>query len=311
MERSSSSRRHHHNRSDSRNNPSFSSTLLDSIYRSFDDPSSAAAATDRRRNSRPPIRCVSDDNIINTVRQNGSFRRKSSVAAEIYSSSSSSDSSYGTGPAGFESADDSRSNLKPIRTSSSAVGSGCTRSDGGERDGGFLKKKKKSRSLKNIYGDLKKSNSQPISPGGRLASFLNSLFTAGNAKKAKIGSGGGDEIRPSSYNSSNCSSASSFSRSCLSKTPSSRGGGGKRSVRFYLVDEESRPCGRRDVEAAESHEELKLREEEDDDAASCASSDLFELDNLSAIGGIERYREELPVYETTHLSANRTAGYYY
>lgn len=32
------------------------------------------------------------------------------------------------------------------------------------------------------------------------------------------------------------------------------------------------------------------------DGASCASSDLFELENLSAIG-----MEELPVYETTHL----------
>lgn len=45
-------------------------------------------------------------------------------------------------------------------------------------------------------------------------------------------------------------------------------------------------------------------EEDDDDAASCSSSDLFELDNLSAIG-IERYSEELPVYETTNLGTNR------
>ena len=45
-------------------------------------------------------------------------------------------------------------------------------------------------------------------------------------------------------------------------------------------------------------------DDDDDDAESYASSDLFELDNLSAIG-IERYREELPVYETTHLGTNR------
>lgn len=45
-------------------------------------------------------------------------------------------------------------------------------------------------------------------------------------------------------------------------------------------------------------------DDDDDDAASCASSDLFELDNLSTIG-IERYREELPVYETTRLNTNR------
>uniref|UniRef100_A0A0V0GZD8 Putative ovule protein n=1 Tax=Solanum chacoense TaxID=4108 RepID=A0A0V0GZD8_SOLCH len=50
-----------------------------------------------------------------------------------------------------------------------------------------------------------------------------------------------------------------------------------------------------------SHED-----EDEDDGASCASSDLFELDNLSAIGiDSNRYLEELPVYETTHLDTNR------
>lgn len=62
------------------------------------------------------------------------------------------------------------------------------------------------------------------------------------------------------------------------------------------------------IEAAKelirTYRENKDVEEEDDDAASCASSDLFELDNLSSIG-IERYREELPVYETTRLNTNR------
>ncbi|CAN1823217.1 Protein BIG GRAIN 1-like A, partial [Linum perenne] len=79
-----------------------------------------------------------------------------------------------------------RSNLKPIRTSaaSASAQTRCNsyRSDDGDGRG-FVKKK--SRSLKNIYGDLKKSKQEhhPISPGGRLASFLNSLFTAGAAKK--------------------------------------------------------------------------------------------------------------------------------
>lgn len=44
-------------------------------------------------------------------------------------------------------------------------------------------------------------------------------------------------------------------------------------------------------------------DDEDDDGLSCSSSDLFELDNLSVIG-IERYREELPVYETTNFKTN-------
>ena len=45
-------------------------------------------------------------------------------------------------------------------------------------------------------------------------------------------------------------------------------------------------------------------EEDDDDGGSCASSDLFELDHLSVIG-IDSYREELPVYETTRFNTNR------
>ncbi|CAI0419442.1 unnamed protein product [Linum tenue] len=280
--------------------------------------------------------------------QNAAFREVRRKSGVEYSSSSSSDSSNGTG-AGFSSSDDSfsipvpRSQvLKPIRTSTTSSSEARPRQEKSDVGGGGGFVKKKSRSLKNIYGDLKKVK-QPISPGGRLASFLNSLFTAGTAKKAKIG-GDRDEIRPSNSTSA-CSSASSFSRSCLSKTPSSRGGGGggKRSVRFYpvsvIVDEDSRPCGHKSVygERPAGSEELKYRvmsesrrveevarellksykqrrrgdevemevDEEDDDVASCASSDLFELDNLSSIEGIERYREELPVYETTHFKTNR------
>ncbi|KAG6382627.1 hypothetical protein SASPL_157693 [Salvia splendens] len=64
-------------------------------------------------------------------------------------------------------------------------------------------------------------------------------------KKSKIGG----DVSPSlkSTNASTCSSASSFSRSCLSKTPSSRGNhsvGAKRSVRLssvsVIVDDDRR-----------------------------------------------------------------------
>ncbi|KAK4349823.1 hypothetical protein RND71_029136 [Anisodus tanguticus] len=200
--------------------------------------------------------------------------------------------------------------------------------------------KTKSKALK-IYGDLKKVK-QPISPGGRLASFLNSIFTT-NAKKTKSSA--------NSANASTCSSASSFSRSCLS-TSTPKSNGTKRSVRFYpvsvIVDEDCQPCGHKNVYEDKTNlqpiknirnsinEELKFHAmeknrrveeaakdllrnyqrnsqiknmeifDEDDDVASCASSDLFELDNLSAIGiDSNRYREELPVYETTHLDTNR------
>nr|DAD35195.1 TPA_asm: hypothetical protein HUJ06_005835 [Nelumbo nucifera] len=111
------------------------------------------------------------------------------------------------------------------------------------RGGRFIRTK--SRALK-IYDDLKEVK-QPILPGGRLATFLNSLLTAGNAKKAKIsslacsGSGMEDTCSESiskSTQASTCSSVSSFSRSCLSKTPSSSGKLSncmKRSIQFYLV----------------------------------------------------------------------------
>ncbi|KAH7523863.1 protein BIG GRAIN 1-like B [Ziziphus jujuba] len=242
----------------------------------------------------------------------------------------------------------------------------------------------KSRALK-IYSNLKKVK-QPISPGGRLVNFLNSLFTAGTSKKSKHSSSvascdyanaSAERKSKSVQASSTCSSASSYSRSCLSKnSPTTREklrNGVKRTVRFYpvsvIVDEDCRPCGHKCLYEAEQEEnrttlmpvtvptawkigpsptrkieeevvkhqvfeksrrveeaareflkdyrqnllknEIKLRdfrcgkvEEVDDDAASYSSSDLFELDHLALIGN-ERYREELPVYETTHVDTNR------
>ncbi|KAL7100186.1 hypothetical protein ACP275_09G131900 [Erythranthe tilingii] len=245
-----------------------------------------------------------------------------------------------------------------------------------KHEGGFLKTK--SRALK-IYGDLKKVK-QPISPGGKLAGFLNSIFAGGNLKKPKTAANGDYSPSLKSANASTCSSASSFSRSCLSKTPSSGGSkpsnGAKRSVRFspvsVIVDDKvnnnnnytkkqtskftaAATAANNNINSLRNviNEELMVHvmdknrrvedaardllrnyhrknqvgcefdssfdhlrkpqiiknnqiinqnnfDEEDDDVASCASSDLFELDNLSAIG-MERYRQELPVYETTHL----------
>ncbi|XP_051151361.1 protein BIG GRAIN 1-like A [Andrographis paniculata] len=117
--------------------------------------------------------------------------------------------------------------------------------------------KSKSRALK-IYANLKKMK-QPISPGGRLTTFINSLFSSnanGNKSKAKHGESdksfhNSKSSNPRPPSSSTCSSASSFSRSCLSKySPKSREKmreGVQRTVRFHpvsvIVDEDSRPCG--------------------------------------------------------------------
>ncbi|XP_004510437.1 protein BIG GRAIN 1-like B [Cicer arietinum] len=313
-------------------------------------------------------------------------RSNNSKTLSMHSSSSSSESSS----AGGFSSSDSESfyglqKPKPIRTS---VSEKTTNIDGvpfhhsynknhsvqtqkPKNENGFGKTK--SKALRILYGDLKKSK-QPISPGARLASFLNSLFTSsGNTKKSKVTSSSSSSTTTTTKTTTNsvleamhdskstqastCSSVSSFSRSCLSKTPSSRSGA-KRSVRFcpvsVIVDEDCRPCGHKNLHEGEKglvannssiydgkrrSEELRLHvmqesrrveelardllknyqkkngmdfnmqfeneeDDDDDDGASCSSSDLFELDNLSVIG-IERYREELPVYETTHFNPSR------
>lgn len=199
--------------------------------------------------------------------------------------------------------------------------------------------KSKSRALK-IYNNLKKVK-QPISPGGRVTSFLNSLFA--NAKKttprtcrAEVGTC--SSASASSYYSGTCDSSS---RSCLSKTLTSERealrDGVKRTVRFYpvsvIVGEDSRPCGHKRLgeEKQPSRDFLRYThmkrnndlvfkdlsfsvhdddvddhddDDDDDDASSYASSDLFELDHLAMFGSA-RYCEELPVYETTHVSTNR------
>ncbi|KAF5726136.1 hypothetical protein HS088_TW23G00877 [Tripterygium wilfordii] len=115
-----------------------------------------------------------------------------------------------------------------------------------------------------IYSNLKKLK-QPISPGGKLGNFISSIFTTGNRKKSKNSSSSSVPISHTmkadkklySGQESTCSSASSFSRSCLSKnSPSTRDrlrNGVKRNVTFYpvsvIVDEDCRPCGQKRVYA--------------------------------------------------------------
>ncbi|XP_075523312.1 protein BIG GRAIN 1-like A [Primulina tabacum] len=393
----------------SSNYPSFSSTLLDSIYRSFDigeegmgiyrEPINKSTAADVFPSDQEEMAnfqrvCMIEKLMEKRVGDKGVSRRKLSEArkwrkdGDSFSFSSSSDSSSGGGEAdeiSFPGATSRRP--KPIRTGSSGHhqkeksrenrqdfemnrrerrGLADQSEPNPKHESGFLKTK--SKALK-IYADLKKVK-QPISPGRKLATFLNSLFTtaAGSSKKHKANANPHHSLASKSANTSTCSSASSFSRSCLGKPPSSTGkfsSVAKRSVNFFpgsvIDDEDCQPCGRKalprenkPINAAlyselvknnfngfnsiksSIDEELKVyvmeynrrvedaamdflrkthftnrvfdqeseEEDEDDDMESCASSDLFELDNLSTIG-VERYRKELPVYETTSADAKR------
>ncbi|KAE9584723.1 hypothetical protein Lal_00033395 [Lupinus albus] len=377
-----------------RENPSFSSTLLDVIYRSIDEGTQPKDKEEKLIFFRETMSKKNIEDVIGEAEKVNIHRgrrlenclgrnslteferrtRNNSNTLSMYSSSSSSESSS---IGGFSSSESESfygvQKPKPIRTSVS-----CQKTNFDETQNPKLHEnngfgKTKSKALRILYGDLKKSKQQqqPISPGAKLASFLNSLFTSsGNSKKPKVssskmsntsmheGSISATQKQGSSYSSaSTCSSVSSFSRSCLSKTPSSRSGA-KRSVRFcpvsVIVDEDCRPIGHKNLHENEEamkvktyekinnkSEELRFHvmqeshrveelarellknyqkknednfdtmqcnddddDDDDDDACSCASSDLFELDNLSEIG-IQRYRKELPVYETTHFNTNR------
>ncbi|CAL9220766.1 unnamed protein product [Arabidopsis halleri] len=334
--------------------PSFSSTLLDQIYRSIDDSSPPPLESIKKKKHHHQQRNASlhEDREVSPVyhrrsiaadfersRRKTDFLRHSNSNSSDSSgggfSSSESDSFYGRSKSSSSPPPSTRQQPKPIRTSPVDHSPPVQKP---KELGGFLRTK--SKALK-IYSDLKKVK-QPISPGGRLATFLNSLFTnaaATNPKKHKKTTTTVSTVEEP-HSSSTCSSASSYSRSCLSKTPSSSGKS-KRSVRFcpvnVILDEDSSihmPYAynnnslygsneakrdvmeehRRVIEAAKDllrtyHNKnnvttttniTNVEEDDEDDAASCASSDLFELENLSAIG-IDRYREELPVYETTRL----------
>ncbi|XXG40787.1 hypothetical protein AAC387_Pa01g1419 [Persea americana] len=97
--------------------------------------------------------------------------------------------------------------------------------------------------------DLKKKKMQkpPISPGGRVASFFNSLFKASATPKKANGTTTLGKPKP------DCSSSTPLS-SCLCKAPSSRGNSLK-SVRFYPVsvifDEDCKPCGQKRIDERE------------------------------------------------------------
>ncbi|KAF7843576.1 protein BIG GRAIN 1-like B [Senna tora] len=400
------SQRDRQNQRHNRENPSFSSSLLDAIYRSIDEGGQTeekggnqlvlyreTMKKKKKQKQSNPFFFDDDDEA-----KEPNFLRSQSSNGGFSSSESSSELFNGV----------SVQKPKPIRTSVVLPPPPSQNPNFDSPNGNrsqFAQPQKpriENHEKKTKFKALKK----PISPGAKLASFLNSLFNSGNGnsntkKKAKlVKSSNTVTTQPPSSQTPTCSSASSFSRSCLSKTPSSsRSGGNKinRSVRFYpvsvIVDEDCRPCGHKNLHQEErpiargsyqgqmysalplqiesllsrknlyeeqssiqdSHqikfgdEELRVRvmqeskrveefardllknyqrkreensnkdlemmmhyneeeeeeEDENDDASSCSSSDLFELDNLSSIGNIERYREELPVYETTHFNTNR------
>uniref|UniRef100_A0A0A9E4Y7 Protein BIG GRAIN 1 n=1 Tax=Arundo donax TaxID=35708 RepID=A0A0A9E4Y7_ARUDO len=243
----------------------------------------------------------------------GSYRARAPATApgpHATTSSSSECSSYG----GFSSSEAESSQhrrLRPIRTSVAAGGAPVPAPE--------KKAKKTGAAIRAKLRDLRK----PASPGARLAGFLNAIFNGKRAPPTPPSASRGAAAAESA-----CSTASSYSRSCLSKTPSTRGQP-KRTVRFLDSDGEapaSVPASmeRRRVQVGVVELEqmllrrMEMESDEDDDEEeeenSDASSDLFELENLAAIapaagGAAGAYRDELPVYETTRVVLNRGIGH--
>ncbi|KAI4324802.1 hypothetical protein MLD38_030256 [Melastoma candidum] len=303
-------RPHRHPRPSDCHHPSFSSSLLDAIYRSIDqtDHDPPPPSLHRPKDSLTLYDQVFPKDVVD-IKGVGSSRRSCAVekgsatgmTSERYlvvrressagrsyvpgnSSGSSSDSSgFLSSESEFAGSKSSSScystkRPKPIRTSISVEGAPTTefrsflQARSGEESRASVKVPQregsnvsKGRSTVKSYGDSKKVIRQPISPGGKLASFLNSIF---NTKKARIAV----QTIPEPSDNSTCSSASSFSRSCLSvKTPSStassssrRKSAEKRSVRFcpvsVILDEDCHPCGHKSlVEAAGSRTDLARR----------------------------------------------------
>ncbi|CAA7041742.1 unnamed protein product [Microthlaspi erraticum] len=299
--------------------PSFSSSVLDSIYRSIDE-SDGLQSDGNNENVSSPSPNKEDDKLTTLRRvimddEHWLYPRSSSTTNSSDSSafSSSESESYRA---------KTRSRIKLVDHQSDS------KSDGDKK----LKQVK-------MVEEIKRPK-QPLSPGARLTSFLNSIFQS-NAKKVKLCSvGKTTEVKSSS------------SRSCFSRTKSKTDNNNcnnnlKRSVRFYPVrvtmDGDCRDYVHKKITPERKplpevtarkrvmslKEEIKTNihqtaltcitrkkglkncasyrdegdQEEEDDVWSYSSSDLFELDNNRI--GMGRYIKELPVYETTNFKTNQ------
>ncbi|KAK6151996.1 hypothetical protein DH2020_014631 [Rehmannia glutinosa] len=305
--------------------PSFSSSLLDAIYRSIDENEQQQHKDfdhHRKKNAAQDIESLRRAIMIEKWIENHSTTKSTSTPTHFPSNSASStDSSIFSSSTETESSSSTKS--KPLKIQQ------ILETKPKKRDGKFATTKL---TAQKIYRDLKKVK-EPISPGGKISNFLNSIFSPRNLKTNEDWS----SVRKSrSVNETKTSSLSP--KSCLTKNQSSRGGNrNKRSVRFcpvsVIVDEDCQPCGHKSIYSDEysigsryiqknidslrvNEGKINLRKHELRDCyyknehdffddMSCASSDLFELENIISRVDVGAYEEELPVYGTTSLRKNQ------
>ncbi|XAR69955.1 hypothetical protein NMG60_11001741 [Bertholletia excelsa] len=274
--------------------PSFSSSLLDEIYRSIDN------RNDQYR------RCK--DGIVKKKLSNGGRWNARGLPNSVIKDDADFPGTAKSGSSSF-----SGTRPAPVRTSRSET---LERGAYSEKSGCLFDYNRQGKNLEyprneanliklkpralTIYRNLKKVK-QPISPGARLARFVNSLFNNGNAKKTK-------KSKPT-QTSSSCFSASSYYRPCIRRnslnSKERSDDGVKRTVRFCPVSVIlGEACGEKNIYEEAASEIAKEgsygtngvvmmnKDEEDDEVSSDSSSDLFEIDHLGFIGeNVGRYRE--------------------
>ncbi|KAL6548124.1 hypothetical protein OROHE_009186 [Orobanche hederae] len=299
--------------------PSFSSTLLDAIYRSIDDPvgilddqkepcrgkNNGSLVEQEVENLRRAIRVEKWIECHTTTPTHLSSNSGSSTDSSIFFSSSETESSCIRKSSGFP---------KHVRTVTPVIKTPQpAETPTPKREGRFTRTK--SRALK-IYGDLKKAKNEPSSPGRRIANFWNSIFSPRRLRRNQaVEVEEWCHVRKSRSMKDTTMTLSLSTTSCLNKNLNKS----KRSVRFCPVstvildpcrqktihDDEYNAGSRFSKKNTESclrrHDFRGLCEDDDDygDDESCASSDLFELENIRV------YEKELPVYGTTSVRMNR------
>ncbi|KAJ0260827.1 Protein BIG GRAIN 1-like D [Hirschfeldia incana] len=324
----------HRSKGQSRN-PSFSSTLLDEIYNSIDHNTHKAQpfVGSVKKQSISATRSVPD--------------RKIHQDRFFGSASSSSDSNSSI----FSSSDTEITHGKKI-TSSRPLCFGPIKTKQSKTEDEALFHQNRATRVSHDYASnvpkrtassQKKNPRTPASPGVRIVNFINALFSKQSTavksypRKTSYDDSAFTRRTNDCYPSTTCSSASSFSRSCLNKRSDKTSDCVKRNVRFSPVNvivPESRSYveeegylrkavkknvedgGRRSVEEIareflrDYHKKYEnglvrdndleeYEDEDDDDVASDSSSDLFELDLVGTHHHHNLYEDELPVYETT------------
>lgn len=173
---------------------------------------------------------------------------------------------------------------------------------------------------KQLMKDQNKKSKQPSSPGGRLASFLNSLFNQTSLKKKKKSKSGAaakdfEEESPNGRRKRR-SSISHFRITTASKAAAEKASGYRtppphantptkayKEVGRFAGHDAAAVGEKKGVGSEKNGRKVRLprekrwSEEEDDGGESDSSSDLFDLPNHD----LDFFSSGLPVYETTHI----------